>query len=58
MAEQYSKKYETAMNRWKHFESIGMKKTAIVSCYFQHNYGSMLQVHMPRKMALDKLIME
>lgn len=24
-----------------------MKKTAIVSCYFQHNYGSMLQAYVP-----------
>ena len=33
---------------------IGMKKTAIVSCYFQHNYGSMLQAY-ATQMALDKL---
>lgn len=31
-----------------------MKKTAIVSCYFQHNYGSMLQAF-ATQMALDKL---
>lgn len=29
-------------------------KTAIVSCYFQHNYGSMLQAY-ATQMALDKL---
>lgn len=32
----------------------GMKKTGIVSCYFQHNYGSMLQAY-ATQMALDKL---
>ena len=31
-----------------------MNKTAIVSCYFQHNYGSMLQAY-ATQMALDKL---
>lgn len=31
-----------------------MKKTAIVSCYCQHNYGSMLQAY-ATQMALDKL---
>lgn len=31
-----------------------MKKTAIVSCYFQPNYGSMLQAY-ATQMALDKL---
>lgn len=31
-----------------------MKKTAIVSCYFKHNYGSMLQA-LATQMALDKL---
>lgn len=31
-----------------------MKKTAIVSCYFQHNYGSMLQAY-ATQMALDKM---
>lgn len=31
-----------------------MKKTAIVSCYFQSNYGSMLQAY-ATQMALDKL---
>lgn len=31
-----------------------MKRTAIVSCYFQHNYGSMLQAY-ATQMALDKL---
>lgn len=31
-----------------------MKKVAIVSCYFQHNYGSMLQA-LATQMALDKL---
>lgn len=31
-----------------------MKKTGIVSCYFQHNYGSMLQA-LATQMALDKL---
>lgn len=31
-----------------------MKKIAIVSCYFQHNYGSMLQAY-ATQMALDKL---
>lgn len=31
-----------------------IKKTAIVSCYFQHNYGSMLQAY-ATQMALDKL---
>ena len=35
-------------------ESREMKKTAIVSCYFQHNYGSMLQAY-ATQMALDKL---
>lgn len=34
-----------------------MKKTAIVSCYFQHNYGSMLQSY-ATQMALDKLNVE
>ena len=34
-----------------------MKKTAIVSCYFQHNYGSMLQAY-ATQMALDKLNLE
>ena len=29
-------------------------KIAIVSCYFQHNYGSMLQAY-ATQMALDKL---
>lgn len=31
-----------------------MKKIAIVSCYYQHNYGSMLQAY-ATQMALDKL---
>lgn len=31
-----------------------MKKIAIVSCYFQHNYGSMLQAYATQK-ALDRL---
>lgn len=31
-----------------------MKKVGIVSCYFQHNYGSMLQAS-ATQMALDKL---
>lgn len=31
-----------------------MKKIAIVSCYFQHNYGSMLQAY-ATQMVLDKL---
>ena len=31
-----------------------MKKVAIVSCYFKHNYGSMLQAY-ATQMALDKL---
>ena len=31
-----------------------MKKTASVSCYFQPNYGSMLQA-LATQMALDKL---
>jgi len=31
-----------------------MKRVAIVSCYFQHNYGSMLQAY-ATQMALDKL---
>lgn len=31
-----------------------MNKVAIVSCYFQHNYGSMLQAY-ATQMALDKL---
>lgn len=31
-----------------------MKKTAIVSCYFQHNYGSMLQAY-ATQMVLNKL---
>lgn len=31
-----------------------MKKVGIVSCYFQHNYGSMLQA-LATQMALDKL---
>lgn len=31
-----------------------MKKMAIVSCYFKHNYGSMLQAY-ATQMALDKL---
>lgn len=35
-------------------ENRRMKKTAIVSCYFQHNYGSMLQAY-ATQMALDKL---
>lgn len=30
------------------------KKVGIVSCYFQHNYGSMLQAY-ATQMALDKL---
>ncbi|MFI3326553.1 MAG: polysaccharide pyruvyl transferase family protein [Clostridia bacterium] len=34
-----------------------MKKIGIVSCYFQHNYGSMLQAY-ATKMALDKLGLE
>ena len=34
-----------------------MKKIAIVSCYFQHNYGSMLQA-LATQMALDKLGIE
>lgn len=34
-----------------------MKKTAIVSCYFQPNYGSMLQA-LATQMALDKLEIE
>lgn len=35
-------------------EGIEMKKVAIVSCYFQHNYGSMLQAY-ATQMALDKI---
>lgn len=35
-------------------ENNKIKKTAIVSCYFQHNYGSMLQAY-ATQMALDKL---
>lgn len=35
-------------------EDSKMKKTAIVSCYFQRNYGSMLQAY-ATQMALDKL---
>ena len=31
-----------------------MKKIAIVTCYFQHNYGSMLQAY-ATQMVLDKL---
>ena len=31
-----------------------MKKVAIVSCYFKHNYGSMLQAY-ATQMALNKL---
>lgn len=31
-----------------------MKKVAIVSCYFKHNYGSMLQAYATQR-ALDKL---
>lgn len=31
-----------------------MRKVAIVSCYFQHNYGSMLQAY-ATQMALDKM---
>lgn len=31
-----------------------MKRIGIVSCYFQHNYGSMLQA-LATQMALDKL---
>ena len=31
-----------------------MNKIAIASCYFQHNYGSMLQAY-ATQMALDKL---
>ncbi len=34
-----------------------MKKTAIVSCYFIHNYGSMLQAYATQKV-LDKLKIE
>ena len=34
-----------------------MKKVAVVSCYFQHNYGSMLQA-LATQMALDKLGIE
>ncbi len=34
-----------------------MKKIGIVSCYFQHNYGSMLQAF-ATQMALDKLYIE
>lgn len=34
-----------------------MKKTAIVSCYFIHNYGSMLQAYATQKL-LDKLNIE
>jgi len=34
-----------------------MKKTAIVSCYFIHNYGSMLQAYATQKL-LDKLHIE
>ena len=34
-----------------------MKKTAIVSCYFQPNYGSMLQA-LATQMALDRLNIE
>lgn len=34
-----------------------MKKVGIVSCYFQHNYGSMLQAY-ATQMALDKLNIE
>lgn len=30
------------------------KKIAVVSCYFKHNYGSMLQAY-ATQMALDKL---
>lgn len=35
-------------------EKIRMKKVGIVSCYFQHNYGSMLQA-LATQMALEKL---
>ena len=31
-----------------------MKKIAVASCYFKHNYGSMLQAYATQK-ALDKL---
>ena len=31
-----------------------MGKVAIISCYFQHNYGSMLQAY-ATQMALDKM---
>lgn len=34
-----------------------MKKVGIVSCYFQHNYGSMLQAY-ATQMALDKIGLE
>lgn len=34
-----------------------MKKVGIVSCYFQHNYGSMLQAY-ATQMALDKIGIE
>lgn len=34
-----------------------MKKTAIVSCYFQHNYGSMLQAY-ATQMLLDRMHIE
>ncbi|MDR7813051.1 polysaccharide pyruvyl transferase family protein [Lacrimispora sp.] len=34
-----------------------MKKVGIVSCYFQHNYGSMLQAY-ATQMALDKMEIE
>ena len=49
-------------NKQQHFyaknldvlENTNLKKVAIVSCYFQHNYGSMLQA-LATQMALDKL---
>ena len=34
-----------------------MKKTALVTCYFQHNYGSQLQA-LATQMMLDKLGVE
>lgn len=38
----------------KHSGGSAVKKVGIVSCYFQHNYGSMLQAYATQK-ALDRL---
>ena len=35
-----------------------IKKTAIVSCYFQHNYGSMLQAYATQKIVRESTVTE